>query len=936
MSVGTAAKTWTRDMRLIATETPQHPLLLTPTVVIALDDQGRRICERLASLLRAHVRDADPVQATAIRDRFGFIRLEGTYPRTEVQAIRVDPSERLWNIAAQSWSYSSFTTEPPVAFGVALQEAIRRVLNYRLVAEDLRDRNIIVQPSHLNIFFAGALIPSVPEVVASLQSDADSSSAVQTLSDAVVHGLDDIERIANAVCDYADESASLDLVVRGAFLSLTLPEDSFTTIRDTLAPHGTKLGRLLSPRMEGEREGLRGYREPRLHFCSLYANHDDDGAWYDGDQLTNMVAGAIYAVMQSELLSNNLCATQLGLRDPYAGPYERIATISATRSAPPSADLLDYAALHYGAYLLSELLPQASRVLTARERMAVKPIVETLLAQPDLLALTRRDHEHLIDGRGLPTQLSRLAIDAAYPPPDLWQLVPEPRLAGLARWTRHVDRTLERLSHVEQLSKLLDQPLVEADDTLPQRPDGRQLLGYEVGLLRDWHRWRRAVESVIDAPETGEASRRVNALISELDRGLWGQVPDGIALSGPRYCMVVLELAHELLSDVQRQFDLPAELEPPSDQALLDEITRARVGSSTRAHIAPIVAMTSTFFVLLTYLFTAISQSGATDRFVTLLRQPGWTIDLPLASTWRILIPTAGIVAAAAALALLLIALLTRHWQTRRALRGLREYARLVRRHFAVQLYREEHAQLQRLIQKIQDHRRFLQRYLQGLDDAIHGAPERNEAGAADLLRGRAEAIGHYGFRDLSEYVPMARGGPIAIYNDQIAPRMPTHRAEDVPRLRRYAQELCSFRAAQMSDDEIAIRDAARATINTLVLGDEQVSERDPHARLRHIAYNTLRSDLEEITLQTMTQQILQRALDLQKRTHLMLRTGYRQDLTAYPQDYLVAALVDVGEAPSLAETILVRGFDRECVMYVRVMSGVWPTLFDGGRVVLK
>ena len=48
-------------------------------------------------------------------------------------------------------------------------------------------------------------------------------------------------------------------------------------------------------------------------------------------------AGAHFALMQSELLENGTCATQLGLRDPYAGPYERVVSIAATRSSLPRA-----------------------------------------------------------------------------------------------------------------------------------------------------------------------------------------------------------------------------------------------------------------------------------------------------------------------------------------------------------------------------------------------------------------------------------------------------------------------------------------------------------------------------------------------------------------------------------------------------------------------
>lgn len=938
MSNGVAATSAVRDLKLVVAG-QQQPLELIPTVVVALDEHGRRVCERLASLLRAHVRDVDADRAAAIRERFSFIRLMGDYPRTEVQAISIDPSERLWNIGIDSWSYSAFTTEEPIAFGAALREAIRRVLNYRLVEEDLRERNIHVLPSHLNIFFTGALIPAVPEVVASFQLNPDDGSAFQALSDAVVHELEDIERITMAVCAYADQSASLDRVVRGAFLSLALPEDTFSSIRDVLAPHGVKFGRLLSPRMEGERQGLRGYREPPLHFCSLYANHDEGGAWYDSDQMANTMASAIYALMQSELISNNRCAGQLGLRDPYAGPYDRITTIAAMRSAPPSADLLDYSALNYGAYLLNELLPPAASSINARERMAMRPIIDKLLDQEGLARLVARNNDLLFDRYGLPTQLSVLATNAGYEPPDLWNLIPEPQLSWFTRWSHHVEQTLSRLHHLEQLSTVLDQPWTDDKQVPVQllRSDGSGSFTYEdEQLLLNWHRWRRSVDDAIDEPKTGEVNRRIAALSTELDRVLWGAVPEGMHLSGSRYCFVMLTLAADTLVDVYQQLEWRRPVAPPTDQDLADELERVRQRSSVRASIAPIIAMALVFFPLLLYLCLAIRDSAANDRLAVFLRRPGWELGTALFGSWHVVISMSVLVAGLGAVVVLILGWLTQHWQTRQALRGLREYAQLIRRRFGIRLYQEEHEQLQRLFQQIMGYREFLQRYLQGLAEGVHGAPERRQAGATQILRERSEGVGRYGFRDLSEYLPMAHGGPIAVYNQHIAPRMAAHVPEDLQRLRRYAREHASFLDVAMSDDPQAIHAATRELINRLVLGDPQATERDPAAGLRFIAYDTLRGDLEELAAQTITQQFLQRARDLQERTHLMLRTGYRPGGAAYSQSYLVASLPDIGEVPDLAETILVRGFDHEAVMYVRVLSGLWPSLFEGGGVVLQ
>jgi hypothetical protein len=913
-----------------------RPLLLTPTIVVALDQQGADVAERLASLVRANIRGPRDSNAAAVRERFGFIRLlhdPDTPVVTEVQAIAVDPSERLWNVADETWQYHPLRDRRAVSFAAALRQVISDVLHYTLAEEELRDRNIMVQPSNLNVFFIGALVHSAPltldeSLVQAL--GASDASAPSWLSQDVERRLDEIRAIAERVRLYAEESASLDLVVRGAFLSLVLPVDSYGLARESIQRHGTTLGKLLTPPGAAEYVDLVGYKEPALHFCALYTDHDERGAWYDAQQLTNMIASAIFALMQSELLENGTCATQLGLRDPYAGPYERMVSIAATRSSLPRADLLDYASLQYGAYLLDRLLPQSDGPLSSAERAQVKPIVDELICQRELRALVQRGDDPPWDKLGQPSLLSSLAIDAAYVPPDLRELIPAPRASWRSAWTAHVHTTLRELTRLDQLSVYLDVPLVGDDGaSLPLGlPDGAGAFTYDQEpLLLAWHRWRQAMDGRVNHPDDGEVMRRIAAVCQELDRRFWGASPKGVPLSGARYCAVLLELLNESMREAQgllRGHHLPS---PPSATELETELERARERGLVRVGMSVLVALALLFVPLALYLLLAIRTSAADDRFAAFLRRPPLTLALPNLD-WIIEVPIVLMVAALLGLGLLAIGLIVRQWQTLQAISGIRAYARLIRRKYALLMYRDEQQLLDSIPEQILIYRQFLQRSLQETQAAARRAAER--------LRERATAISDRGFRDISEYLPTVRGGPQEIYQRLIQPRMADHADGDLPRLRRDAQELCPFAGASVQTDEQAIEQRAHDAIRSLVLGDPEVSEQDRRARLRYLAYQSLQHDLEEVVQQTVTQATLQRAQDLQERTHLMLRTGYRQGVFAYQRAYLVAAIRNTDEKPELAEIISVRGLDQDTVMYARVANAVWPRLFEGAGVELQ
>lgn len=913
-----------------------RPILLTPTIVVALDAQGAEVAERLASLVRANIRGPRDSNAAAVRERFGFIRLlhnPDTPVVTEVQAIAVDPSERLWNVADDTWQYHPLHDQRAVSFATALRQVISDVLHYTLAEEELRDSNIMVQPSNLNVFFVGALVHSPPltrdESLASAVGAPDPSDPAQISQD-VERCLDEIRTIAERVRFYAEESASLDLVVRGAFLSLALPVDSYGLARESIQRHGTTLGKLLTPPGAAEYADLVGYKEPPLHFCSLYTDHDERGAWYDAIQLTNSIASAIFALMQSELLENGTCATQLGLRDPYAGPYERVVSIAATRSSLPRADLLDYASLHYGAYLLEHLLPSGDGPLSSAERARVKPIVDELIRQRELLALVHRDDDSPWDSHGQPRLLTRLATDAVYTPPNLRELIPVPHASWRSVWSTHIRATLAELTRLDQISGYLDLPLVDGDgaplplDLLDQ--SGTFTYDQEP-LLLAWHRWRQAVDGRVNHPEDGEVMQRITTVCQELDSRFWDDAPKGVPLSGVRYCSVLLELLNESMREVQavmRNHQLPS---PPSAAEIETELERARDRGLVRVSMSILVALALLFVPLVLYLLLAIRASAANDRFATFLRRQPLTLTLPSLG-WIIEMPIVLMVAALFGLGLLAVGLIIRQLQALRAISGIRAYAHLIRRKYALLMYRDEQQLLDSIPKQILDYRQFLFRSLVATQVASQQAAER--------LRERATAISDRGFRDISEYLASVRGGPQEIYQRLIRPHMADYADGDLPRLRRDAQELCPFADAPVQTDVQEIEQRARAAITDLVLGHPEVSEHDPRARLRYLAYRSLQHDLEEVVQQTVTQATLQRAQDLHERTHLMLRTGYRQGVFAYQRDYLIAAIRNVDEKPMLAESISVRGLDQDTVMYARVASAVWPRLFEGAGVELR
>ncbi len=915
---------------------PERPILLTPTIVVALDAQGADVAERLASLVRANIRGPHDSSAAAVRERFGFIRLlhdPDTPVVTEVQAIAVDPSERLWNVADETWQYHPLRDRRAVSFAAALRQVISDVLHYTLAEEDLRDSNIMVQPSNLNVFFVGALVhcasPTLEEALSPALGTPDSSDPAR-LSQDVERRLDEIRTIAERVRLYAEESASLDLVVRGAFLSLVLPVDSYGMARESIQRHGTTLGKLLTPPSAAEYLDLIGYKEPPLHFCSLYTDHDERGAWYDAPQLTNSIASAIFALMQSELLENGTGATQLGLRDPYAGPYERIVSIAATRSSLPRADLLDYASLHYGAYVLDRLLPPADSPLSSAERAQVKPIVDQLIHQGELLALVQRGDDSPWDGQGQPRLLTQLATSAAYPPPDLRALIPVPQASWRSVWSAHVHATLHELTRLDALSAYLDLSLVGDDGTpLPlDLPDGSGTFTYDQEpLLLEWHRWRQAMDGRVNHPDDGEVMQRIATVCQELDDHCWGDAPKGVSLGGVRYCLVLLELLNESMREAQgvmRHHHLPS---PPSAAEIERGLERARTRGLVRVSMSILVGLALLFVPLVLYLLLAIRASAADDAFIAFLRRPLLILPFPSLG-WTIELPVVLMIAAMFGLGLLAVGLIMRQWQTLRAISGMRTYARLIRRKYALLMYRDEQHLLDSIPEQILVYRQFLQRSLQATQAAAQQAAER--------LRERATAISDRGFRDISEYLPSVRGGPQEIYQRLIRPRMADHADGDLPRLRRDAQEICPFAGAPVQTAAQAIEQRAREAITQLVLGDPEVSEHDPRARLRYLAYQSLQHDLEDVVQQTVTQATLQRAQDLHERTHLMLRTGYRQGVFAYQRDYLIAAIRNTDEKPALAETISVRGLDQDTVMYARVANAVWPRLFEGAGVELQ
>lgn len=934
--------------------------LLTPGIVVAVDDFGWQIACRIGALLRSSLRGPHQDVARALRDRYRFVRLvpdSSSLLYSEVQSVAIDPTEQLWSLANANWRYQTFTPPETGSFVATLQRTLagdmrsgaRGVLAYAEDEELLREHGVLIQPGRLNVFFVGALVPDIPlseDLIEQFMRPASATTLSSPLDHEVGLLLARLRDATEQVRDLARESHSLDVVTRGAFLSLALPIDSYTFARLSLEAHGSVLGGLLTPPPAIQYETLVGYEEPPLHFCSMYGQHDERGTAYDRQQLADLMANAISALLLSELLDNDTCATQLGLRNPYDRTYDRLVTIAALRSSLIRAEVVDYAAFQYGAALLDALLPpDMATAPSGAEKTLLQGTTERLIDAAGLDDLAG-DGQPLWSRSGAPTQLSKLVAGGDVVPPDLEQLVPEPRISTL-RWAERSRESLDQLLRLNELGDVLASgPAAGSTGIPPQLPDGSAYTPAEAKLAEAWREWRSGVEQRIHTTDAhGEVRRRLLAVVHELDRRLWEEPPAGTT-SGARYGWLLLELALGQVRKAEQRIAQRGGLREPSDTELDLELQRARQHCLARMELGPLVGLSVLLLILLSYLLIGVRGSATAGALVSLVNQPPLLWTLPI-SGLTMSIPVALYLADLVALAALIVGLCIRQAQTVWAVAAIKTYARLVRRKLAIQLYREEQHYARELTGELYEYLSFLQSYLAGMQQAAQQV--------ATEFRQRAATIGAaQPRRDVAEHARVSAESPAELYRKQLTPRVAAMLRVELPLLQREAARNWSFAAGlpataagatsaahpvvHTSDPQLIVERTADA-LGTLVLGDSHASELDPAARLRYLSYQgVLRElDLSGYRSGAPLDPDLPRAL--RERTRLMVRAGLHRASALnvpYEQEYYVSTAEDSGDAPELGATIYVRGLSNEVSWFVRVANRIWPSLLTGAKVELS
>jgi len=940
----------------------RHAALLTPGIVVAVDDFGWQIACRIGALLRSSLRGPHQHVARALRDRYRFVRLipdSSSLLSSEVQSVAIDPTERLWRPSSANWRYQTFTPPETGSFVATLQRTlagdmrsgVRGVLAYAEDEELLREHGVLIQPGRLNVFFVGALVPDIPlseDLIEQFMRPASGATLSSPLDHEVGLLLARLRDATEQVRDLARESHSLDVVTRGAFLSLALPIDSYTFARLSLEAHGTVLGGLLTPPPAVQYQESVGYEEPPLHFCSVYGQHDERGTAYDRQQLADLMANAISALLLSELLDNDTCATQLGLRNPYDRTYDRLVTIAALRSSTIRAEVVDYAAFQYGAALLDALLPlDMAATPSVAEKTLLQAATERLIDAAGLAGLAGNGQPPLWSRSGVPTQLSELVAGSDVVPPDLEQLVPEPRISTL-RWAERSRESLDQLLRLNELGDVLASgPAAGSTGIPPHLPDGSAYTPAEAMLADAWRTWRGGVEQRIHTTDAhGEVRRRLLAVVHELDRRLWEEPPAGTTTSGARYGWLLLELALGQVREAEQRIAQRGGLREPSDAELDAELQRARRRCLARMELGPLVGLSVLLLILLSYLLIGVRGSAAADPLVSLVNRPPLLWVLPI-SELAIRIPVALYLADLVALVALIVGLCIRQAQTLWAVTAIKTYARLVRRKLAIQLYREEQHYARELTGELYEYLSFLRSYLSGMQQAAQQV--------ATEFRQRAATIGSVQQRrDVAEHSRASAESPAELYREQLAPRVATMLPVELPLLQREAARIWGFAAGFLytaagatpaahpvvhTSDPQLIAERTADALGTLALGDSHASELDPAARLRYLSYHGVLRELDQATYRSGAPLDPDLPKALRERTRLMVRAGLHRNSALnvpYEQEYYVSTGEDSGDAPELGATIYVRGLSDEVSWFVRVANRIWPSLFTGAKVELS
>ena len=979
-------------------------LQFTPTVIVALDPFGRRVAERIASLVRAHLNGQSPAGSQALRERIAFLEVEEPTDQftarspANVNAIRLEYSAELWRLNEQ-YTQPAFNAQPErAALNVVFANAVRQVLGYVDSREILRQIGVTIRPSVLQVFIVGSLFSFDESMTfdavmgeylarAIQQPATDLRSATQQaigqMSERIGFKLDSMRTVATIVRTWAGEAAALSGVLRGGFLAVPLP-DNTGLANDVIGRHGSTIGALLEApsaqatvnagipsagragagarraaieRIISDRDGSTRHNETLLHFLSLHQAYDESAAYYDVEQLSRAVAGAIYGLTTSELLDTDSGRFQLGLQEAMATPYDRLVTIAASRSSFPTADLLDYAALRYGAYLIGRLVPDDAP--NAAQRNQLQAWISHELRFPELQRMLGSSADLAAQRR----QSRRALLIQQTEPPNLRRLIALPRFNPLEPWSRLTRRAFAQVDDLVQALQQIQHELdaggiatVFADPartvTLQRarRADtdlGDEILEQRVGdfaLLREWHGWSERMQQFFrdDARDVGWRTARLRTLI---DEHFWGQLPGVLGDRGddPAVPVAVVPAMLDVVdAEVEAMANTIATGDPDGDdderaaRRAIESLNRLRSDAylSLRRRVEPSYVLLLALLLAVIFGYGLLSLPPTAPPVVReLVNQPAlrwqnvpWGIDVT--------VPMALVYGAVPGVVVWLIGNLVSLVQSALIWRRLERYVAAVRLAYRGYLVADERRGLNSIPEYLQE----MATYLRMVHSSHRAATHAPQTGAIARLHARAQQVASHGFRDLTEYSPIPGSGVMAFYTDQLESRFPAWAANDLAQLRVLAGAATRANPYSASEENASLlAGEALQRIDRVIVGDPASSDAQPQATcVRHLAYPPVRAAISAYVASELAQHLVARApLLVGDRTPLLLQLAARESQLTYEQRYLISNLIAVRRDPAFRDAQAVASLDREMIMYLRLVARVWPRLFADASITL-
>jgi hypothetical protein len=1001
-------------------------LQFTPTIIIAIDPFGKQVARRLASLLRANASDRSSDASQALRERVAFIEVaEATDQATslapaQVNAVRLEYSADLWRLD-QAYVPPSFVPGPTgEQLHTVFAGAVRQVLSYVDARETLRESGLAIRPSMLQVFVVGSLFSDdmernldalmgqyllgalgAPTVDQSTVADAARTSAMNAVAHQVEAKLRSLEQIARITRAWAKDAAAMSGVLRGGFLVMPLP-DNAGVARELVGRYGSLIGQLLERPLghlagivmpadaahAGEHPGRQrsqaiitalresthsAYDEPLLQFLSLHQTYDESTAHYGSEQLSRAVAGAIYGLVMSELFDTDTGRFQLGLQEISATPYDRLITIAASRAAFPKADLLDYAALQYGAYLVGRLMPQRAPNQEQAERL--RDWIGSELKLVDL--------RQTIGASDAGAVAQRVAARRAHMirqtrPPDLRRLIALPRFNPFEPWARLVRRAFDQIEELHQVLIAIQPALAtqaqvigQIQQHLPRVPDAaalaaalgavgvntvfaagagpiplsttprsavaapevRQRAAADVAVLREWYEWRQRMQAyfVEEAEDVKWRAERLNTMVND---HFWGQIPEPLhddrAGDAQHIAVVptILSVVGHEIAAMTMAITVPGPRGAEAERMRRETFAalprlQSDARSQLRQRIEPM------YLLLLMLVVGTIASYGLfalppdaprvvrdlVNQILVIWQVPEWNINLQ--------VPMAVVYGAIPSLVLGVIGGIASIVQSVRIWRLLRRYASDVRRIYQSYLADDERCGLLTIPAYLHTMAEYLR--------LEHTAHQRVADASIANLEGRAQGIASHGFRDLTEYSPIRGPGVMTVYETYLRRRFAEWAASDLEGLRRLAGRATAQTPYSPEVYEHRFANKAPDRFNRIIVGDLDAALGPPHdGSIRQLAYEPVGRALDVYIRAELTHRLIEYAPELTgESTPLLLQLAVREQQLTYEQRYLISRIEAVRRQPEFRDAQPVATIDAEMIMYMRLVSRVWPRLFD-------